>query len=126
MQINKKQQTLIRYISQEKSKINPNNENINKYQQELNDIENYKCQGTIIKSKEKLISNEEKPIKFFYSQEKQKQTKKHVTHLIHNKSKLLLKNNKILNECKNYYQKLYNKQNTCKTAQKRITPKYKI
>ena len=61
-QINKKQQELINYMSQEKSRINPNIEKINKYQQELTEIENYKSQGTIIRSKEKNILNEEKPI----------------------------------------------------------------
>ena len=41
-QINKKQQDLISYITQEKSKTSPNIEKINKLQQELDDIENYK------------------------------------------------------------------------------------
>ena len=49
-QINKKQQQLINYISQEKSKLKPNIEKVNKYQQDLNDIENYKTEGTIINS----------------------------------------------------------------------------
>ena len=126
-QINKKQQTLIDYISQEKSTLNPNNEQIHKYQQELNDIEINKSHGTIIWSKEKIILNEEKPTKYFYSQEKQKQTKKHITCLIDDKGKILLKNTEILNEWKNYHQKLCNKQNACQTAQKEllqnITPK---
>ena len=73
---NKKQQDLIFYITQEKSKLTQNIEKINKYQQELNEIENYKTEGTIIRSKEKVILNEEKPTKYFYTQEKQKQTKK--------------------------------------------------
>ena len=73
-QINKKQQELINYISQKKSKINPNLEKINKYQQDLNDTENYKSEGTIIRSKEKIILNDEKPTKYFNSQEKQKET----------------------------------------------------
>ena len=72
-EINQKQQTLIENITKEKSKINSNIEIINKYQQELNEIENYTLTGTIIRSKEKIILNEEKPTKFFYSQEKQKQ-----------------------------------------------------
>ena len=73
--IHKKQEDQISYITQEKSKLTPNIEKINKYQQELNDIENYKTEGTIIRSKEKVILNEEKPNKYFYSQEKQKQKK---------------------------------------------------
>lgn len=38
--------------------------------------ENYKAQGTIVRSKEKLIIDEEQPTKFFYQQEQQKQAKK--------------------------------------------------
>ena len=74
-QINKKQQNLILHITQEKSRLTPNIEKINKYQQELNEIENYKTEGIIIRSKEKLILNEEKPTKYFYLKEKQKQKK---------------------------------------------------
>ena len=77
-QINKKKQHLISYITQEKSKLIPNIEKLNKYHQELNDLENYKTEGTIIRSKEKVILNEEKPTKYFYVQEKQKQTKKNI------------------------------------------------
>ena len=66
-QINKKQQHLISYITQEKSKLIPNIEKKNKYQQELNNIENYKTEGTIIRSKEKVILNEKKPTKYFYA-----------------------------------------------------------
>ena len=33
---------------------------------------------------------------------------------------MLLKNTEILNECKNYYQKLYKKEKTCQTAQKEL------
>ena len=87
-QINKKQQDLIFYITQEKSKLTPNIEKINKYQQELNEIENYKTEGTIIRSKEKVILNEEKPTKYFYTQEKQKQTKKNITTLIDEKGSI--------------------------------------
>ena len=88
---NKKQQELIDHLSQEKLKLHPNIEQINKYQQELNDIEHYKNEGTIIRSKEKTILNEEKPTKYFYSPEKQKQIKKNITRLITDKGKVLLK-----------------------------------
>ena len=117
---NKKQQDLIFYITQEKSKLTQNIEKINKYQQELNEIENYKTEGTIIRSKEKVILNEEKPTKYFYTQEKQKQTKKNITTMIDEKGNILQKNTDILNECKNYYQKLYINQNTCLDTQKQL------
>ena len=47
-QLNKKLQKLIQYISQEKSKTNPNMEKITKCQHELDEIENYKHEGTVI------------------------------------------------------------------------------
>ena len=43
---------------------------IKKYEIELEEIENYKKQGTIIRSKEKIILNEKKPTKYFFLQEK--------------------------------------------------------
>ena len=59
----------------EKMKTLPNKNNIKIWQQKLEDIENYKIQGCIIKSKEKII-NQEKPNTFFYKHETQKQIKK--------------------------------------------------
>ena len=40
-----------------------------------------KTQGTIIRSKEMTIINEETPNKYFYLQEQQKQAKKHIKQL---------------------------------------------
>ena len=94
--LNQKQQILIQNITTEKSKINPNIEFINKNQQELNDIENYKINGTIIRSKEKIILNEEKPTKFFYAQEKQKQIKKTIQKLKDSEGNILQNNEEIL------------------------------
>ena len=93
--INQKQQQLINDISHEKSKLNANIEKIKKYQQDLNDIENYKTEGTIIRSKEKTILNEDKPTKYFYLQEKQKQTKKNITSLLDEKGEEIQKNRNI-------------------------------
>ena len=61
-----------------------------------------------------MILNEEKPTKYFYLQEKQKQKKKNITRLIDDKDNILLKNTEILKECKNYYQQLYNKKTPAK------------
>ena len=108
-QIQKQIQKLAQYIFQEKSKINPNTDEINKCQQELDEIENYRNEGTFIRSKEKIILNEEKPTKFFYSLEKQKQKKKIVTKIKDENDKTLTKSTEILNERTNFYQKLYNK-----------------
>ena len=92
-------------IDNEKTKVTPNQDNIDNWQKALNDIDHYKVQGPIIRSKEKIIINEEKPTKYFYQQEKQ--TKKHINYL-QNESNIILKSNfKILKECKNFYQQLH-------------------
>ena len=64
--------------------------------------------------------NEEKPSKYFYQQEKQKQAKKHIKELQIEKNKTLKTNLEILKECKNFYQKLYNKQKNCSGTQKEL------
>ena len=87
--ITKKKTTLATRILQEKIKLKPDIEKIEKYQQSLDEINNYKIQGTIIKSKEKLILEEEKPTKFFFLQEKQKQNKKTIKNIRNEKGKLL-------------------------------------
>ena len=122
-EINQKQQTLIQNITKEKSKISPNTDIINKHQQDLQDIENYKTTGTIIRSKEKIILNEEKPTKFFYAQEKQKQIKKTIQKLIDKEENVLQTNEEILNECKNFYQNLYTKSKTCQITQNLLLQK---
>lgn len=48
-QLNNKYQTLIKYINEEKFKLQPNIHKIEQYQQNLEDIENYETQGTIIR-----------------------------------------------------------------------------
>ena len=73
----------------------------------MEDIHNYKTHGTIIRSKEIIILNEEKPTKYFFIQEKQKQTKKHIKSLQNQQEKILTTNIEILQECKDYFQNLY-------------------
>ena len=82
----------------------------------MQDIDNYKIHGTIIRSKEKIILNEEKPTKYFFIQEKQKKIKKHIKSLQNQHGKILTTNSEIL-ECKNYFQNLYTKQKTCEKTQ---------
>lgn len=86
----------------------------------LDNIENYKSQGTIIRSKQQTILNEEKPSKFFFLQEKQKQNKKHIKLLLNEQGKLLKEQNEILQECQNYFQALYKNQETCETTQNQL------
>ena len=70
--INLKQQTLTKQILTEKLKILLDQNKTKIWQQELEDIENYKAQGTIIRSKEKIITNQEKPHKCFFLNKKNK------------------------------------------------------
>ena len=65
-------------FSYKKTKTRPNLKQIEIWQQQIEDIENYKIQSTIIRSKEKFIINQEKPNEYFYQQEKQKQLKKQI------------------------------------------------
>ena len=61
----KKQQNLTEKILQEKTKYTPNQNNIETWQEKLLDLENYRAQDIAIKSKEKIIINEEKPTTLF-------------------------------------------------------------
>ena len=69
-------QNLTNNILQEKMENEPNITTIEKWQASIDNIENYKMQGTIIRSKEMSIINEETPNKYFYLKEQQKQAKK--------------------------------------------------
>ena len=51
----KKQEELTQFLSTEKMKQNPDLKKINKSQNHLQDIQNYKATGSIIRSREKLI-----------------------------------------------------------------------
>ena len=61
-----KQKNLTNQILIEKIKPAPNLGQLEIWQQQLEDIGNYRIQGTIIRSKEKQIINQEKPNKYFY------------------------------------------------------------
>ena len=106
-----KQKNLTNQILIEKIKPAPKLEQLQIWQQQLEDIENQRIQGTIskIRSKEKQIINQEKPNKYFYQQEKQKQFKKQINLLTTDSNKTLQTNLQILKECKIFYQNLYNK-----------------
>ena len=51
----KKQEELTQFLSTEKMKQNPDLKKINKSQNHLQDIQNYKATGSIIQSRGKLI-----------------------------------------------------------------------
>ena len=52
---------------------------INTIEGEIEEIESYQHKGAMVRSRTKLIENEEKPTKFFYTAEKQNQNKKTIT-----------------------------------------------
>ena len=74
--IKKAQEEATNKILLEKQKEIPNLNKIKELYNQLEDIQNYKKQGTIIRSKEKLILEQEQPNKYFFEQEKSKQKKK--------------------------------------------------
>ena len=71
--IRNKQDEPTQFITIEKTKPNPNQGKIQEAHQHLQDIDNYKISGSIIRSKEKIILDKKKPNKFFFDQENQKQ-----------------------------------------------------
>ena len=118
--IRNKQDELTQFITIEKTKANPNQDKIQEAHQHLQDIDNYKISGSIIRSKEKMILEQEKPNKFFFEQEKQKQKQKTIKQLqtIENDKITTLTNDfQILNYCKKFFSGLYTKTQTM--------PKYK-
>ena len=115
----KQQEKLTKQLLQEKIKQPPNQHNIDIWKEQLLELENYRAQGTVTQSKEKMIINEEKPSKFFYSQEKQKQIKKKIKKL-QKGDKIITSEFEILQQCHDYYQKLYKKSNVCDVTQKNL------
>ena len=79
-QINKKRQKEIarikRNIENESTHIRINMTNIELLHNQLQNLQNEKQRGVQIRSREKMILNEEKPTKFFYIKEQQQQQKK--------------------------------------------------
>ena len=101
-------------------KIQPDETKIEIWQNSIDDIENYKKQGTVIRSKEMAIINEETPNKFFYQKEQHKQTKKQIKQLQDDQNKMLKTNLEISKECQKFYQTLYEKQNNCEVSQEQL------
>ena len=95
-------------IIKEKQKETPDLNKISKLHNQLKDIENYKKQGTVIRSKEKIIMEQEQANKYFFDEEKTKLKKKTVTELE------IVNNNKI-NKIRNNLQKMQNTKNAKNT-----------
>ena len=116
-----KQDELTQFITIEKTKANPNQDKIQEAHQHLQDIDNYKISGSIIRSKEKMILEQEKPNKFFFDQEKQKQKTIKQLQTIENDKIITLTNDfQILNYCKNLFSDLYTKTQTNAQIQEKL------
>ena len=63
----------------------------------------------MVRSRTKLIENEEKPTKFFYTAEKQNQNKKYITKLKNKNRELKTKDEDILKIVEELYSELYKK-----------------
>ena len=118
--INKDLQNLTENILQEKMKIQPVEIKIETCQNLIDVIENYKNRGTIIRSKEMAIINEEIPKKYLYQKEQQKQEKKQIKPLQDDQNKMLKTNLEILKERQNFYQTLCKKQKNCEATQNEL------
>ena len=106
MNLKKQKQYLTKQILQEKTRHSPNQNNIGIWQEKLQDFENYRAQGNVIRSKEK---------------QKQKQTKKQIKKL--QKGDKTTSDFEILKQCQDYYQKLYTKSDTCNITQQQLLQK---
>ena len=119
--IRNKQDELTQFVTIEKTKPNSSQDKFQETHQHLQDIDNYKISGSIICSKEKMILEQEKPNKFFFDQEKQKQKTIKQLQTIENDKIITLTNDfQILNYCKNFFSDLYTKTPTNVKIEKKL------
>ena len=72
-------------------------------------MNNISKKGAMVRSRTKLIENEEKPTKFFYIAEKQNQNKENITKLMNKNGELKTKDEDILKIAEEFYSELYKK-----------------
>ena len=78
----------------------------------------------MIRSRTKLIENEEKPTKIFYTAEKQNQPQKNITSLKNKNGEVKSEDEEILQIAKEYYTELYKKAQTNQEQQETFLNKY--
>ena len=71
-----KQEELAQFLNTEKMKQNPDQSKINKAQQHLQDTQNYKTTASIIRSNEKLITEERNRINVSSTKKSKNKSKK--------------------------------------------------
>jgi hypothetical protein len=99
-----------------------NDENIEQYNKlklELEQIENHKTEGLIIRSKVRWYEQGGKSNKYFLNLEKRNQTKKCISKLYNKECILLTKQSDIRDEVKDFYVNLY-KSNICHSTEKKV------
>ena len=74
--VRNKQEELAQFLNTEKMKQNPYQSKINKVQQHLQDTQNYKTTGSIIRSKEKLITEDRNRIDVSSTKKSKNKSKK--------------------------------------------------
>lgn len=101
------------FIKAKKSKPNPYQNKINNAYQHVQDIDNQKTTDSMIGSKEKHIVEQEKPNKFFFDQEKQKQKAVKDSKIQQNDETITLTADfEILKYCKTFFLNFYSKTQT--------------
>ena len=78
----------------------------------------------MVRSRTKLIENEEKPTKFFYIAEKQNQNKENITKLMNKNGELKTKDEDILKIAEEFYSELYKKVQINEQEQENFLNKY--
>ena len=88
------------HIQKNKDQIKTNN-----IESEIEEMERHHQKGAMIRSRTKLIENEEKPTKFYVA-EKQNQNKKNITKLKNKNRELKTEDEEILKTAKEFYSNL--------------------
>ena len=97
---------------------------INTIEGKIEEIESSQRKGAMVRSRTKLIENEEKPTKFFYAAEKQNQNQKTITKLKNRKGEIQTKDDEILKIAQEFYSNLYKKAEINKKEEENLTKKY--
>ena len=87
-------------------------------------MNNISKKGAMVRSRTKLIENEEKPTKFFYIAEKQNQNKENITKLMNKNGELKTKDEDILKIAEEFYSELYKKVQINEQEQENFLNKY--
>ena len=97
---------------------------INNIESEIEEIERHHQKSAMIRSRTKLIENEEKPTKFFYAAEKQNQNKKSNTKLKNKNGEFKTEDEEILKIAREFHSELYKNAKINEQEQENFLNKY--